>query len=273
MERLGPINLRRVEWVAADQGIDPADLGAYADVPAKAWQKVLRGEDGLTYAQLQKLGKSVGRQPLFFLDPQPVDTATIRSVQFRSTTEGAGEISGEMKQLIEHSEKQRDVYVALREESDDPGPAKFDPPARAGDTPETAAGKVRAWLGLPTDPISTVTFDDYRTALEEHDVLVLLATGYAGDWKFPKDSSAIGFSIYFGAAPLIMVRNCEWKAREAVHARARVGALGAASQGNDHPRARSLGHAGPRARGERVRRPVARAGPFLGGDPAHCAWA
>ncbi len=214
MERLGPINLRRVQWVAADQGIDPADLGTHAGLSVKTWQKVLRGEEGLTYMQLQKLGDSVGRQPMFFLDPQPVDTATIRSVQFRSTTEGEGQISGELIQLIDRSERQRDVYVALREDSDDPGPAYFDPPVRPGDNPETAAGKVRAWLKLPVDPSRTVTFDDYRSALEERDVLVLLATGYAGDWKFPKDSSAIGFSIYYEAAPLIMVRNSESKARE-----------------------------------------------------------
>lgn len=214
MERLGPINLQRVKWVASDQGIDPADLGDYANLPAKAWQKVLRGEDGLTYAQLQTLGKRVGRQPLFFLDPKPVDESSVRSVQFRSTTEGVTELSGELKKLIERSEKQRDVYVALRQESEDPGPAKFSPPIRPGDTPEVAAVKVRAWLKLPTEPKSVVTFDTYRTALEDRDVLVLLATGYAGDWKFPGESSAIGFSIYFDAAPLIMVRNCEWKSRE-----------------------------------------------------------
>ena len=214
MERLGPINLRRVQWVATDQGIDPSDLGEYADLPTNAWQKVLRGEDGLTFTQLQKLGKRVGRQPLFFLDPQPVDTASIRSVQFRNTTNGVAELSGEMKKLIERSEKQRDVYVALREESDDPGPVRFDPPVRRTDGPEIAAGKVRVWLGLSREPTRAVSFDDYRTALEDRDVLVLLATGYAGDWKFPKEANAIGFSIYFDAAPLIMVRNCDWKTRE-----------------------------------------------------------
>lgn len=214
MERLGPINLQRLRWCAADQGVDLETLGELVGIARDAWELTLAGDRGLTFPQLQKLGHRLGRDALFFLGTGDVNDAKIHSVQFRSTTEGRPELSGQLKQLIQRAEGQREAFVSLLEGSDPDALANFTPPVNRNDTPERAAIKVRQWLGLGDDPARAMSFEDYRHAVETQSVLVLRSTGYLGAWRFPPESSVIGFSIYFEQFPVIMVRDDVAPARE-----------------------------------------------------------
>ena len=71
---------------------------------------------GLTFAQLRKLADYFGRGALFFLDQGPVDENRVHSVQYRTLTNQKPEISNAIRKLIERAERQRELYLALREE-------------------------------------------------------------------------------------------------------------------------------------------------------------
>ena len=116
-------------------------------------------------------------------------------------------MSPEVKRLIERAERHREIYLALREELGAiEDRQRFDPPAVVASQPAEAAAKVRVWLGLGKNPTEMHDFNAYRDAVEARGVLVLRSMGYLGAWRFPKDSSVIGFSLFFDLCPLIVVR-------------------------------------------------------------------
>lgn len=167
-------------------------------------------QDAMTFNQLRKIADYFGRGVLFFLEEGPVDETLAHSPQFRTLANQKPELSAKLKALIERVEKQREVYLSLREDLDDANRPLFNPPALPNDEPHEAARITRQWLGLNEDN----SFDTYREALEAHGVLVFRSNGYNGKWQIAKENPILGFSLYDVTCPVIVVKKQDWDTRQ-----------------------------------------------------------
>jgi Zn-dependent peptidase ImmA (M78 family) len=210
MERIQSINPDRIAWCCADVGITPAELAAETGISASTMEHVMARQGGMTFNQLRKVAEHFGRGVLFFLEEGPVDEAQVHSPQFRTLANQKPELSAKLKALIERVEKQREVYLSLREDLDDTDRPRFSPPPLPdGDTRE-AAHIARRWLSLNDQN----SFDSYREALESHGVLVFRSNGYNGKWQIAKENPIIGFSLYDKVCPVIVVKKQDWETRQ-----------------------------------------------------------
>ncbi len=203
MERIDLINPDRLRWCCEDRGITTAELAEAVGVSSNIMAKVMAGELGLTFKKLQDVAKFFGRGVLFFIGKGPVDEQAIHTPQFRTLANQKPGLSPEVKALIERAERQRQVFLDLREDMDADDLPRFRPPAAVdGRPPVEAAEVVRGWLKLGDQ-------NDYATCrreIEAKGVLVLMAVGYFGDWRLPKEASVAGFSIYHVRCPIILVK-------------------------------------------------------------------
>ncbi|MEI7825195.1 MAG: XRE family transcriptional regulator [Chlorobiaceae bacterium] len=202
MERIQSINPERILWCCADYGMTPGELASVLDIAQSSIERVIAGEDGMTFNQLRKVADYFGRGVLFFLEDGPVDVAQVHSAQFRTLTNQKPEVTPELKKFIERVEKQREVYLGLLEEMDETERVRFTPPDLHVKALPEAASTVRAWLGLG----DSNDFDSYRTALEAQGILVFRSNGYSGKWQIPKESPIIGFTLYDQDCPVIVVK-------------------------------------------------------------------
>lgn len=170
----------------------------------------MAGKDGMTFNQLQKLADYFGRGILFFLEEEAVDEAQVHSPQFRTLANQKPELSAKLKALIGRVEKQREIYLSLREYLDDADRPRFSPPVLPNDDSQEAARIVRQWLGLNDQN----TFDTYREALESRGVLVFRSNGYNGKWQIAKVNPILGFSLYDSACPVIVIKKQDWETRQ-----------------------------------------------------------
>lgn len=170
----------------------------------------MAGKDGMTFNQLRKVADHFGRGVLFFLEEGPVDEAQVHSPQFRTLANQKPELSAKLKALIERVEKQREVYLSLREDLDDAGRPRFIPPVLPNDDLQEAARIARQWLGLNDQN----DFDSYREALESRGVLVFRSNGYNGKWQIAKENPILGFSLYDPTCPVIVVKKLDWETRQ-----------------------------------------------------------
>jgi Zn-dependent peptidase ImmA (M78 family) len=162
----------------------------------------MRGEAGLTFSQLRQVANYFGRGLLFFLEFGPVDEAHVHTPQFRTLANQKPDLSAKLRTLIERVERQRAVYIGLREDLADSDWPSFAPPALPTKEPREAAHITRRWLGLGDEN----RFDTYRSAVEAQGVLVFRSNGYSGKWQIPKESPILGFGLYDPACPVILVR-------------------------------------------------------------------
>ena len=210
MERIQSINPERIAWCCADLGITPGELAAETGISASTMEHVMARQGGMTFNQLRKLADFFGRGTLFFLEEGPVDEAQVHSPQFRTLANQKPELSAKLKALIERVEKQREVYLSLREDLDDADRPSFSPPELQNQDPHEAAGIARQWLGLNDQN----SFDSYREALESRGVLVFRSNGYNGKWQIAKKNPIIGFSLYDDVCPVIVVKKQDWETRQ-----------------------------------------------------------
>lgn len=210
MDRIESINTERIRWCANERGVSLEQLADEAGVPRKALVSLLEDEIGLTFSQLRKLADYFGRGVLFFLDPGPVDEQQVHSVQYRTLTNQKPELSPNVRKLIERVERQRELYLALREEIHPDDYPVFAPVDVAGRRPAEAAAVVRRWLGLD----QANTFDGFRSAVEAKGILVFRSNGYAGRWQIAKDSPVLGFSLYSDSCPVIVVKKTRAEAQQ-----------------------------------------------------------
>ncbi|MFZ2540511.1 MAG: ImmA/IrrE family metallo-endopeptidase, partial [Gallionella sp.] len=209
MERIQSINPDRIAWCCADLGITPDVLASTLGIAAATMEHAMAGE-GMTFNQLRKVADHFGRGILFFLEEGPVDEAQVHSPQFRTLANQKPELSAKLKALIERVEKQREVYLSLREDLDDADRPHFNPPVLPNDNLREAARIARQWLGLNEHN----DFDSYREALESRGVLVFRSNGYNGKWQIAKENPILGFSLYDAACPVIVVKKQVWETRQ-----------------------------------------------------------
>jgi len=210
MERIQSINPDRLAWCCADRGVTLEACAAEVGIAAANLEKVMAGEPGLTFNQLRKLAEFFGRGVLFFLEPGPVDEALVHTPQFRTLANQKPELSARVKALIERVERQRAIFLSLREELDDADLPRFAPPDLAGLSVPAAARAVRQWLGL-TD---INDFESYRRAVEAKGLLVFQSNGYHGKWQIAKESPILGFSLYDPECPVIVVKKLAAESRQ-----------------------------------------------------------
>ena len=172
--------------------------------------KALGGSLGLTFPQLQKLGKYFGRTPLFFLESGAAEPQQIRSPEFRTLLNQQQDLDQKIKRIIQLAEWQRQAYIDLLHELDQSDLVEFSPPELRGVSPAIAARAAREWLGIENEH----TFEQYRAAVERRGVLVFRTNGYAGKWQIPSTHPTIGFSLYHAQYPLIVVRKENAEARQ-----------------------------------------------------------
>lgn len=210
MERIQSINPDRLAWCCADRGVTLEECAAEVGIAAANLEKVMAGEPGLTFNQLRKLAEFFGRGVLFFLEPGPVDEALVHTPQFRTLANQKPELSARVKALIERVERQRAIFLSLREELDDADLPRFAPPDLAGLSVPAAARAVRQWLGLA----DTNDFESYRRAVEAKGLLVFQSNGYNGKWQIAKESPILGFSLYDPECPVIVVKKLAAESRQ-----------------------------------------------------------
>ena len=211
MERVHSINPERIAWCCADFRITLDQLAVETDVAAPSLERVMSGDDALTFNQLRKIAAFFGRGVLFFLEPGAVDEAQVRTPQFRTLANQKPELSPKLKALIERVEAQRAVYLSLREDLDDGVELIFSPPELPQlNEPREAARIVRNWLGLG----ERNTFDSYRESIEARGVLVFRTNGYNGKWQIAKSNPVLGFVLYDPKYPVIVVKKMPWDAQQ-----------------------------------------------------------
>ena len=201
MDRIQLVNPDRIAWCCSDRGIAADELAKDVNIAASTMEKVMAGEPGLTFGQLNRIAAYFGRGALFFLEQQPVDEAQIHTPQFRTIENQKPGLSPKIRSLIERAQQQRLVYLSLREDLDDAVP-KFTYPDIAGLQQNVAAQKIRRWLKLSSEN----TFDAYRAAAEAKGMLVFRSNGYSGKWQIPKQNPILGFSLFHDHCPLVVVK-------------------------------------------------------------------
>ncbi|HCA26222.1 MAG TPA: peptidase [Betaproteobacteria bacterium] len=210
MERIQSINPERIAWCCADQGITLGELAAETGISVSTMEQVMGGQDDMTFKQLRKVAGYFGRGVLFFLEEGSVDETQVHSPQFRTLANQKPELSTKLKTLIERVEKQRAVYLSLREDLGDVDRPQFSPPDFPDGGLHEAAHIVRQWLRLDDQN----NFDSYREALESRGVLVFRSNGYNGKWQISKRNPILGFSLYDAVCPVIVVKKLDWESQQ-----------------------------------------------------------
>ena len=210
MERIHSINPDRIAWCCADYGITPGDLATELGVAPVSVERVMDGEGGMTFNQLSKLAEYFGRGVLFFLEPGPVDADHVHTLAFRTLANQKPELSAKVKKFIERVERQRSVYLNLRDELSNPDLPQFIPPDLPHNNPDDAAYIARAWLNLGDEN----TFDSYRAAVEAKGILVFRSNGYNGKWQIAKENPILGFTLYDSVCPVIVVKKQQWDTQQ-----------------------------------------------------------
>jgi Zn-dependent peptidase ImmA (M78 family) len=210
MERLEAFNPQRLQWCITDAQVGIGDLAHSVGISERTLARAIEGEIGLTYLQLQKLGKYFGRTPLFFLEEGTPEPQQIRSPQFRTLLNQHQNLDQKIKRIIQLAEWQREAYIDLLDDLDADDRIVFDPPDLTHSTPISAASQARQWLEIGSEH----TFDEFRSAIERRGVLVFRTNGYAGKWQIPATHQTIGFSLYHASYPIIVVRKESVEARQ-----------------------------------------------------------
>lgn len=210
MERIQSVNTARIEWCCAEHGMTLGDLASEAGIANSSLEKVMAGEGALTFNQLRNIAEYFGRGVLFFLDPEPVDEDQVHTAAFRTLANQKPELTAKIKKFIERVERQRSVFLSLRDEQSNQDLPRFLAPDLPRNNTKLAAETVRDWLGLG---ISN-NFETYRSAIESKGILVFRSNGYNGKWQIAKESPIIGFSLYDEECPVVVVKKQRWESQQ-----------------------------------------------------------
>jgi Zn-dependent peptidase ImmA (M78 family) len=210
MERIHSINPERIAWCCADHGITPGELAAEIGIAPISIERVMDGEGDMTFNQLNKLAEYFCRGVLFFLEPEPVNEDSVHTLAFRTLANQKPELSAKVKNFIERVERQRSVFLTLRDELSNPDIPHFAPPELPRSNPLDAARIARDWLNLGDEN----TFDSYRAAVEAKGILVFRSNGYNGKWQIAKENPILGFTLYDPICPVIVVKKLQSDAQQ-----------------------------------------------------------
>jgi Zn-dependent peptidase ImmA (M78 family) len=213
MERVEAINPDRLKWCSEQYGIALDDLARQLRIAPETMEKAVNGEPALTFNQLEKIAKCFNRGILFFLEEAPVSEEQVFSPQFRTLSSQKTELTPNLKNIIQRFEKQREGYIGLLEDLDEP----IDRPWLPEGMPDTGRGNIketaafiRSWLGIG----SRTSFEELRSAVESKGILVFVSNGYQGQWKIAKENPVRGFSMYYDHYPVIVIKKLDARAAQ-----------------------------------------------------------
>lgn len=209
MEYIQRINLDRINWCCRDYGITLNELADNLKISNSAITR-LTTEQSITYNQLEKIANHFGRGVLFFLEETPIDETHFHTPQFRTLANQKPELSVKLKKLIKQVEKQRDVFLSLQEDLEEPTRSQFIAPNIPANNPIESAKIIRQWLELN----DTNDFDSYRKAIEAKGILVFRTNGYNGKWQIAKESPILGFNLYNEICPVIVVKKLDYESQQ-----------------------------------------------------------
>ena len=213
MKELFAVNPSRLTWCLHDFGLAIDELCHSVGISERTIKIALAGQAAISFSQLEKLAAFFGRGVLFFIDPSAVAEDRIHTPQFRTIQNRKPHIIPELRKLIERAEWQREVYLSILNEAHDLESASFELPNYQGMSAKQAGIRARTWLGLEGRQAQTI--DSYRDALERKGILVFRAQGYAGNWHWGAESPILGFSLFFGQFPVIVLRRAAWETQQA----------------------------------------------------------
>ncbi|MEE9493408.1 MAG: ImmA/IrrE family metallo-endopeptidase [Gammaproteobacteria bacterium] len=202
MEKIA-INPNRLQWCMNTIGVDLDGLSLEVHIAKQTLEQVMENQAALSVNQLEKIANYFKRSLLFFLDPNEAREETIYSPQFRTINNQKPISSPKLRAFIERVEKQREVYLGLMEDLEEPLNEEWYPNIKWNlkDIKLTSA-KARQWLGISISD----NFDDIRQAVESKGIMVIVSNGYNGKWQIDKDNPVRGFSLYYNVLPVIVVK-------------------------------------------------------------------
>lgn len=210
MAAIKSVNVGRIIWCMNDRNITAAELAAEIDINTERVKAILSGGTAPSVTDLKKIAKYFNRGLLFFVSEGVVNEAKLRTAGFRTLTNTHPMLDADIKALMERVERQRQIFLSLREEIGEDGARTFQPPDVRSNAPPEAANITRNWLGLDGNG----SFETYRQLIEARGVLVFRSNGYVGPWRVPPESEIEGFSVYHEHYPVIFVRKREARQRE-----------------------------------------------------------
>lgn len=202
MEKIA-INPNRLQWCMNTIGVDLDGLSLKVRIAKKTLEQVMENQAALSVNQLEKIANYFKRSLLFFLDPNEAREETIYSPQFRTINNQKPISSPKLRAFIERVEKQREVYLGLMEDLEDPLNEEWHPNIKWNIKDiKSVSAKARQWLGISISD----NFDDMRQAIENKGIMVIVSNGYNGKWQIDKDNPVRGFSLYYNVLPVIVVK-------------------------------------------------------------------
>ncbi len=202
MEKIA-INSKRLQWCMNTIEIDIDRLSAEIHIAKQTLEKAMANQEILSVKQLEKLANYFKRSLLFFLDPSEVQEEKIYSPQFRTINNQRPIHSSRLRAFVEHVEKQRQIYLGLMEDLDEPINKNWHPGFNwnVKDIKQISTN-VRQWLELP----QTYDFNALRQAVENKGIMVIVSNGYNGKWQIEKNNPVRGFSLHYDVLPIIVIK-------------------------------------------------------------------
>lgn len=202
MEKIA-INPNRLQWCMNTIGVDLDGLSLEVHIAKQTLEQVMENQAALSVNQLEKIANYFKRSLLFFLDPNEAREEAIYSPQFRTINNQKPISSPKLRAFIERVEKQREVYLGLMEDLDEPLNEEWRPNIKWNIKDiKSVSAKVRQWLGISISD----NFEDMRQAIENKGIMVIVSNGYNGKWQIDKDNPVRGFSLYYNVLPVIVVK-------------------------------------------------------------------
>ena len=210
MATINSVNIDRIRWCMSDRNITAEELAAEIGTKEEKLYAILKGETAPSLTQIKNIAKYFNRGLLFFVSEGKVNETKLRTSGFRTLTNEYPQLDSNIKSLMERVERQRQIFLNLREELGEDEMQSFRPPRVDKENPKAAASAVRDWL----NPNGDRSFDGYRRLIESKGILVFRSNEYIGPWRVPAESKIEGFTISHDQFPIIFVRKREARQRE-----------------------------------------------------------
>lgn len=202
MEKIA-INPSRLEWCLEALGIDIEELSIELKIAIATLEDGLENKKVFSVNQLEKIANYFKRSLLFFLEEDEPQEDEIYSVQFRTINNQKPIRSPKLRGFVEQVEKQRQIYINLLEELDEPVKHDWNPDnLDLNDNIKNISSNIRKWLGLSLND----NFNLIREAVESKGIIVIVSNGYNGKWQIEKQNPVRGFSLYFDVLPIIVIK-------------------------------------------------------------------
>lgn len=206
------INPSRLQWCMNTVEIGVEQLSSELHIAQSTLALAMKEQEALSVNQLGNLANYFKRSLLFFIDPNDIQEEKIYSPQFRTINNQKPIHSSKLRAFIERAEKQRQIYMGLMEDLSEPINKSWQLDLSRVDTDiKKISANVRQWLELP----KSYDFNDFRQAVENKGIIVIVSNGYNGQWQIDKKNPVRGFSLYYDVLPIIVIKKQASKGAQA----------------------------------------------------------